>query len=68
MNANRVKFYKFKTKDTEIKQYLLYLGNNTKCFTVDKTRKGRLNYDHINVDNVLGVHKYLMAKHNIKQS
>ena len=43
LNANRVKFYRFKTKDTEIKQYLLCLGNNTKCFTVDKTRKGRLN-------------------------
>ena len=66
---------KFKAKNSETKAYLLRLGNISKEFFVDNTKKTGLNgfaydfsvdYDAIPVDDVLDIHKDLMINHDIK--
>ena len=72
---NGKKIIKFKAKDSEIKAHLLCLGNISKDWPVDNMKKAGLNgyvydfkveYDVIEVDDMLHIHKYLMEKRNIK--
>ena len=69
--VNGTKTYKFKAKDSEILATPLCLGNISKYFSVDNMKKTGLNgyvydfsvdYDAIAVDDILGIHKYLMEK------
>ena len=73
--VNVVKIYKWKAKDSEISADLLCLCNCSKRFLVDNIEKTGLygyfydfsvDYDSIDVDNVLDAHKYLIKKHDIK--
>ena len=67
---------KFKAKDSELVANPLCLGNISKDFSVDnmKDKIGlngyvydfTVNYDDIAVDDIQGIHKYLMEKSNIK--
>ena len=54
----------------------LYLGNITKDLIVDNMKNTGLcgyvynfsaDYDSIDVDDILDIHRYLMKKHDIKQ-
>ena len=72
---NGIEIYKFKAKNSEINTASLCLGNVLKDFSVDNMKKTGLyryacnfsvNYDSIDVDDILDIHKYLMKKHNIK--
>ena len=40
--VNATKIYQFKAKDSEIKDYALYLGNISKDFTIDNMKKNRI--------------------------
>ena len=69
--VNGTEIYKFKAKNSEIVATPLCLGNISKDFSVDNMKKTGLNryvydfsvdYDAITVDNILGIHKYLMEK------
>ena len=69
---NSTEIIKFKAKDSEIVATLLCLGNISKDFSVDNTKKTGLNgyvydfsidCDAIPVYNILDIHKYLMKKH-----
>ena len=71
---NGTKIHIFKAKDSEIVVTPLCLGNISKDFSVDNTKKTGLNgyfydfrvdYDVIAVDDILDIHKYLMEKNNI---
>ena len=71
--VNGVEIQKFKTKYSEINAIPLWLGNISNNFSVDHTKKTRLNgyvynfsvdYDAIAVDDILDIHKYLMKKHD----
>ena len=62
------------TKDSEIAATPLCLGNITKEFSENNTKKKGLNgyiydlsvdYDAIAVSDILDIHKYLMEKNNI---
>ena len=77
--VNGTEVYKFKAKnsETEILVTPLCLGNIPKDFSVDNMKKTGLNgyvygfsvdYNAIAVDDILGIHKYLMEKkqYNIK--
>ena len=73
--VNGTEIYKFNAKDSEIVATPLCLGNISKDFLVDNTKKIRLNgyvldfsvdYDAIAVDDILHIHKCLMEKNNIK--
>ena len=66
---------KFKAKDSKIKAHFLCLGNISKDWPVDNMKKAGLNgyvydfkveYDVIEVDDMLDIHKYLMENRNIK--
>ena len=57
-------------------RYPLYLGNITKDLIVDNMKNTGLygnvydfsaDYDSIDVDDILDIHRYLMKKHDIKQ-
>ena len=65
---------KFKAKDSEIAPTPLCLGNITKRFSEDNTKKTGLNkyvydfsidYDAIAVADILDIHKYFMKKNEI---
>ena len=66
--------YQFKAKDSEIKKYPLCLGNISKDFTANNMKKRGLNrYVYkfsvdfiIDTSNVIGIHKYLIKKYDIK--
>ena len=67
--VNATKIYQFKVKDSEMKKYPLLLGNISKDFTANNTKKTGLNgyvfdfsvnYNAIAVDNILDIHKYLI--------
>ena len=69
---NGAETIKFKAKYSEIKPISLCLGNGPKDFSVDNLKKTGLNgyvydfsvdYDAIAIDDILGIHKYLMKKH-----
>ena len=73
--TNGTKIIKFKATDSGIVAYPLCLGNLSKDFSVDHMKNTGLNryvydfsvdYDHIPVDDILDIHKYLMKKHDIK--
>ena len=66
---NGVEIYKFKAKDSEINAASLFLGNVLKDFFVNNTKKTGLHgyvynfsvdYDNIDVANILDIHKYLI--------
>ena len=72
--VNGIEIYKFKPKDSEIVATALCLGNISKDWIVDNTKKTGLNwcvydfsadYDAIAVDDILGIHKNLMKKNNL---
>ena len=73
---NCVEIFKFKAKDSKINAVLLCLGNASKDFSTDDMKKTGFygyvsdfpgEYNSIDVDDVLDIHKYLMKKHDIKQ-
>ena len=66
-----VSYYKFKAKDSEIKEYPLCLGNVSKDFTIDNMKKSEIkvkynffsvNYRSINTNEIIDIHKYLINK------
>ena len=72
--VNDTEIYKFKAKDPEIVATPLCLGNISKDFSLDNMKKTGLNeyvydfsvdYDAIAVNDILGIHKYLMKKKTI---
>ena len=72
--VNGTEIIKFKAKDSEIVPTTLYLGNLTKEFSEDNTKKTGLNgyvydfsvdYVAIAVADILDIYKYLMKKNEI---
>ena len=72
--VNGTEIHKFKAEDSEVVATPLYLGNMSKDFSVDNMKKTGLNgyvydfsvdSDAIAVDDILGIHKYLMKKNEI---
>ena len=70
-----VVIYKFKTKESEINVAPLCVGSVSKDCSVNNMKKTGLYgyiydfsvaYDSIDVDDILGIHKYLLKKHDIK--
>ena len=70
-----VKTYKFKANDSEVNAAPLCLGNASKDFSADNIKKIGLDryvydfsvdYDSIDVNDILNIHKYLLVKNNIK--
>ena len=66
--------HKFKAKDSEIVVTPLWLGSTSKDWSVDNMKITGLNgyvydfsvdYDAIEVDDILEIHKYLMKKNDI---
>ena len=73
--VNAKKIYQFKAKDSEIKKYPLCLGNISKDFTANNMKYSELNgyisefsvdYNIIDRNNIIGIHKYLIKKYDIK--
>ena len=69
--VNGTEIIKFKVKDSETAATQLCLGSISKDWSVDNMRKTRLNgyvygfsvcYDAIGIDDILGIHNYLMKK------
>ena len=69
MFVNATKVYQFKAKNSEIKDYALFLGNVLKDFKVIKKKKKRLkgvakffsvDFNPNDINDVLGIDKYLM--------
>ena len=66
--------YKFKAKDSEVVTTPLCVGNISKGFSLDNMKKAGLNmvydfivdYDVTAIDDVLGIHKVLMKKYNMR--
>ena len=63
------KIYRFKAKNSEIKDYVLCLGNISKDFTIDNMKKSRIkrsckiffaDFNPIDTNDILDTHKYLM--------
>ena len=72
--VNGSEIIKFKAKDSEINPYELGLGNISKDWSVDNMKKTSLkgcvydfsvDYDAIEVSDILDIHKYLMEKNKI---
>ena len=72
--VNGTEIIKFKAKDSKLVRIPLCLGNISKNASVDNMKKTGLNgyvynfsvdYDAIEVDDILDIHKYLMKKDNI---
>ena len=72
--VNGTEIIKFKAKDSEIVATPLCLGNIMKEFSEDSTKnagiKGNVydfsvDYDAIEVSDILDIHKYLMEKNDI---
>ena len=66
-----VEIYKFKGKDSERNESLLYLGSMSKDFSADNMKKTGLygyvcdfsvDYVSIDVSDILDIHKYMMKK------
>ena len=70
--VNGTEIYKFRAKDSEIVTSPLCLGNISKDWSTDNMKKTGLNgyvyeyvcvdYDTIDVDDIVDIHKYLMKK------
>ena len=67
--VNATKIYQLKAKDSEIKDYPLCLGNISKNFAINNMKKTELkevvkffsvDFNPIDTDNILDIHKYLM--------
>ena len=67
--VNTTKIYQFKAKDPEIKDYALCLGYISNEFTINNMKKAGLkgvvkffsvDFNAIDTDNILYIHKYLM--------
>ena len=65
--------YQFKAKDSEIKRYLLCLGNISKDFTINNMKKKKtglkgsvkvfsVDYNPIDTSDILGIHRFLMKE------
>ena len=72
--VNGTEIYKFTATDSETVPNNLCLRNISKDFSVSNKKKGRFNghiydfsveYDTVDVDNILDIHKYLMKKNGI---
>ena len=72
--VNRTEIYKFKAKDSEIAASALCLGNISKDWSVDNTRRigftgyvydFSVGYDDIGVDDIKNIQKYLMEKNDL---
>ena len=72
--VNGTKIYKFKAKHSEIVASPLCLGKISKDWFMDNMKKAGFNgyvydfsvdYDATDVDDIVGIHKYLMKKNNI---
>ena len=72
--VNGTEITKFKAKDSEITPYELCLGNILKDWSVDNVKKTSLkgcvydfsvDYEAIEVSDILDIHKYLMEKNRI---
>ena len=72
--VNATEIIKFKAKDSKIVTTPLCVRNISKNFFVDNIKKTGLNgyvydfsvdYDAIAVDDILGIHRYLMKKHDV---
>ena len=73
--VNSAEIYTFKAQDSHVKTALLSLGNVSKDFSADNMKKTGLykhacdfsvDYDSIDVADILDIHEYLMKKHDIK--
>ena len=74
--VNGTDISKFKAKDSETVATLLWLGNISKDWSIDKMKDTGLNgyvydfgvdYDAIAVDDIFDIHKYLTKKNNMMQ-
>ena len=72
--VDTTKVYQFKAKNSEIKDYALWLGNASKDFTINNRKKIGLkgvvkffsvDFNPIDNNDVLDIHKYLMKEHDI---
>ena len=73
--VNGIKIYKFKAKDSKIVASPLCLANISKDWSIDNMKKKTafngyvydfsVDYDAIDVDDIVDIHKYLMKKNNI---
>ena len=73
--VNATKIYQFKANDSELKDYALCLGNISKDFTVNNTKKIRLQrncksffvyYNAIDTKKFLDIHRHLIKKTSYK--
>ena len=69
MFVNATKVYQFKAKNSEIKDYAMFLANILKDFTIIKKKKKKtkrsckmfsVDFNPNDINNVLGIHNYLM--------
>ena len=68
--VNATKLYPFKAKDSGIKGYTLCIGNVSKTFTINNLQKAGLkkskffpvDFNPIETNDILDIHKYLMKK------
>ena len=72
--VNGTEIYKFKAKDSEIVASPLCLGNVSKDWLIDNTKKTGLNgyvydfsvdYNAPDIDDIKIIHKYLIKKNNM---
>ena len=69
-----MKIYQFKAKHFKINVCQFCLGNISKNFIVDNMEKlyngcvfdFSVDYDSINVDNILNIYRYFMKKHKLE--
>ena len=71
--VNSTNIIKFKAEYSEVVASPLYLGNISKDFSLANMKKSgiygfdfSIDYDAIEVDDMLDIHKYLIEKNNIK--
>ena len=71
--VNGVEIYKFKAKDSQIKAVPLRLDNVSKDISDDNMKRldicryeFSIDYDSIDVADILDIHKFLMKKHDIR--
>ena len=70
--VNTAKIYQFKAKNSEIKDYAMYLGNFSKDFTSNNMKKKTVlkrfvnffsvDFNPIDTNNILDIHKYFMKR------
>ena len=69
--VNATKIYQFKAKDSEIKDYTLCLGNISKEFAINNIKKNSIkrkceifsfNFNPIDTNDILDVHRYIMKR------